>query len=61
MAEKIKVWFDPEGDFLEVQFSDARGFMRPTVRAAAGEMSYANYLQQLTALSLHAVQEDPGR
>ena len=22
------LWFDPEGDFLEVQFSDAPGFMR---------------------------------
>jgi predicted nucleic acid-binding protein len=21
MAEKVKVWFDPEGDFLEVRFS----------------------------------------
>jgi hypothetical protein len=25
MAEKVKVWFDPEGDFLEVRFSDAPG------------------------------------
>ena len=23
MAEKLKVWFDPEADFLEVRFSDA--------------------------------------
>jgi uncharacterized protein YuzE len=30
MAEKVKVWFDPEGDFLEVQFSDAPGYMRGT-------------------------------
>ena len=30
MAEKVKVWFDPEGDFLEVQFSDAPGYMRET-------------------------------
>jgi hypothetical protein len=22
MADKVKVWFDPEGDFLEVQFGD---------------------------------------
>ena len=27
MAEKVKVWFDPEGDFLEVRFSDAPGFI----------------------------------
>jgi hypothetical protein len=31
MAEKVKVWFDAEGDFLEVRFSDAPGFMRETV------------------------------
>jgi uncharacterized protein YuzE len=30
MAEKVKVWFDPEGDFLEVQFSEAPGCMRET-------------------------------
>ena len=30
MSEKVKVWFDPEGDFLEVRFSDAPGFMRET-------------------------------
>ena len=37
MAEKVKVWFDPEGDFLEVQFSDAPGFMRPTAYEAVME------------------------
>jgi hypothetical protein len=31
MAEKVKVWFDPEGDFLEVRFSDAPRFMRDRV------------------------------
>lgn len=37
MAEKVKVWFDPEGDFLEVQFSQAPGFMRPTAHDAVME------------------------
>jgi hypothetical protein len=37
MAEKVKVWFDPDGDFLEVQFSDAPGFMRPTANDAVME------------------------
>lgn len=37
MADKVKVWFDPEGDFLEVQFSDAPGFMRPTAYEAVME------------------------
>ncbi|WNM60189.1 hypothetical protein [Candidatus Nitrospira neomarina] len=37
MAEKVKVWFDPEGDFLEVQFKDAPGFLRPTGHEAVME------------------------
>jgi uncharacterized protein YuzE len=30
MAQNIKIWFDPEADFLEVLFSDAPGYMRET-------------------------------
>jgi len=30
MVDRIKLWFDPEGDYLEVTFSDAHGYMRPT-------------------------------
>ena len=30
MVDKIKLWFDSEGDYLEVTFSDARGYMRTT-------------------------------
>lgn len=30
MATTVKIWFDPEADFLEVLFSDAPGFMRET-------------------------------
>lgn len=30
MAHPIKVWFDAEGDFLEVLFSDKAGYMRET-------------------------------
>lgn len=30
MADRVKVWFDPEGDFLEVQFRNAPGYMRET-------------------------------
>jgi hypothetical protein len=37
MAEKVKIWFDSEGDFLEVQFKDAAGFMRPTAHEAVME------------------------
>lgn len=37
MAEKVKVWFDAEGDFLEVRFSDAPGYMRETPHDALME------------------------
>jgi hypothetical protein len=37
MAEKVKVWFDAEGDFLEVRFSDAPGYMRETAHDALME------------------------
>ncbi|CAN5508528.1 hypothetical protein BH20VER3_BH20VER3_19390 [soil metagenome] len=30
MDDKVKLWFDPEGDYLEVTFSDAPGFMCET-------------------------------
>ena len=30
MAQRVKVWFDPEADFLEVRFSDAPGYLRET-------------------------------
>ena len=37
MAEKVKVWFDPEADYLEVQFREAPGFMRATAHDAVME------------------------
>ena len=37
MADKVKVWFDAEGDFLEVRFSDAAGFMKETSNDAVME------------------------
>ncbi|QZZ21425.1 DUF2283 domain-containing protein [Leptothermofonsia sichuanensis E412] len=37
MAERVKVWFDPEADFLEVTFSDAPGYMRKTENDAVME------------------------
>ncbi|MGD0541442.1 MAG: DUF2283 domain-containing protein [Tepidisphaeraceae bacterium] len=33
----VKVWFDAEGDFLEVLFSDAPGIMRQTGEDAVME------------------------
>lgn len=37
MAEKIKVWFDAEADFLEVRFSDAAGYEKETTHDAVME------------------------
>jgi Protein of unknown function (DUF2283) len=37
MTKPIKVWFDPEGDFLEVTFSDKPGYMRETNHDAVME------------------------
>ncbi len=37
MAQQVKVWFDAEGDYLEVLFSDKAGFMRETKNDAVME------------------------
>ena len=37
MADKVKLWFDAEADFLEVRFSDAAGYEKETNHAAVME------------------------
>lgn len=37
MAQTVKIWFDKEGDFLEVLFSDEPGYMRQTANDAIME------------------------
>lgn len=37
MAQQIKVWYDPEGDFLEVLFSEKAGIMKETNNEAVME------------------------
>jgi uncharacterized protein YuzE len=37
MANKLKVWFDPEADILEVRFSDAAGYEKETKHDAVME------------------------
>ena len=37
MALKVKVWFDKEGDYLEVLFSDKPGYMKETDNYAVME------------------------
>jgi Protein of unknown function (DUF2283) len=37
MSQHVKVWFDPEGDFLEVRFSEQAGYLRETGHDAVME------------------------
>jgi hypothetical protein len=37
MGQKVKVWFDQEADYLEVQFREAPGFMRAMAHDAVME------------------------
>ena len=37
MADKVKVWFDAEADYLEVRFNDAAGYMKETQHDAVME------------------------
>ena len=37
MADKVKVWFDAEADYLEVRFSDAAGYEKVTPNDAVME------------------------
>jgi uncharacterized protein YuzE len=37
MADKLKVWFDAEADFLEVRFSEAPGYETETNNDAVME------------------------
>ena len=30
MAEKIKIWYDPEGDYLEITLRNKAGYFRET-------------------------------
>ena len=37
MADKVRIWFDAEADFLEVRFSDAVGYEKETKHDAVME------------------------
>ena len=37
MADKVKIWFDREADYLEVQFKQAPGYMKETENDAVME------------------------
>jgi hypothetical protein len=37
MANKLRIWFDAEADYLEVRFSDAPGYAKETSHDAVME------------------------
>jgi uncharacterized protein YuzE len=37
MADKVRIWFDAEADYLEVRFSDAAGYEKETKHDAVME------------------------
>ena len=37
MAQQVKIWYDPEGDFLEVLFPGKAGYMKETNNDAVME------------------------
>jgi uncharacterized protein YuzE len=42
MADKVKVWFDAEADYLEVRFTEAPGSMTATANDAVMQRVDAN-------------------
>lgn len=37
MADKVRVWFDAEADYLKVRFRDGAGYMKETAHDAVME------------------------
>ncbi len=37
MADKVKMWFDAEADYLEIRFSEAAGYIKATAHDAVTE------------------------
>jgi len=59
MADKVKVWYDPEGDYLEVQFRQAPGFMRPTAHDAVMErVDEAGHVLGFSVLGISKLSKD---
>jgi hypothetical protein len=38
MEKEVRIWFDAEGDYLEVMFGDKQGYMTPSDNDAVMEM-----------------------
>jgi hypothetical protein len=59
MAQSVKVWFDREGDFLEVRFSDAPGYLRETDQDAVMErVDAAGQILGFTVMAVSKLDKD---
>jgi hypothetical protein len=59
MAQSVKVWFDKEGDFLEVRFSDAPGYLRATNQDAVMErVDDAGHVLGFTVMAVSKLDKD---
>jgi hypothetical protein len=59
MAQSVKVWFDREGDFLEVRFSDAPGYLRETDQDAVMErVDAAGHILGFTVMAVSKLDKD---
>lgn len=59
MAQSVKVWFDKEGDFLEVRFSDAPGYLRETDQDAVMErVDDAGHVLGFTIMAVSKLDKD---
>lgn len=61
MAEKrVKIWYDPEGDYLEVIFDQKPGYFRETVNDQVMEkVDDAGNILGFSVLKVSAVTEAP--
>jgi hypothetical protein len=59
MAQSVKVWFDREGDFLEVRFSDAPGYLRETDQDAVMErVDAGGHILGFTVMAVSKLDKD---
>jgi hypothetical protein len=59
MAQSVKVWFDKEGDFLEVRFSDAPGYLRETDQDSVMErVDDAGHVLGFTIMAVSKLDKD---
>ena len=59
MAQSVKVWFDKEGDFLEVRFSDAPGYLRETNQdAVMKRVDDAGHVLGFTVMAVSKLDKD---